>query len=107
MWPQSASEQYRPSDRRLSAKLVQTFEDSRCRVACVTDPYGSVLGFLDRIQSLHYLSSAYSVIPRHLLFSPYSIIRHFVYSAYSSIRRHWLSPYSIIIHPLLSLIFNH
>jgi hypothetical protein len=24
-WPQSASELYRPSDRRLSAKLVRTF----------------------------------------------------------------------------------
>jgi hypothetical protein len=26
-WPDSASELYRPSDRRLSAKLVSTFED--------------------------------------------------------------------------------
>jgi hypothetical protein len=26
-WPESASEQHRPSDRRLSAKLVQTFAD--------------------------------------------------------------------------------
>jgi hypothetical protein len=28
-WPQSASELYRPSDRRLSAKLVSTFADRR------------------------------------------------------------------------------
>jgi hypothetical protein len=27
-WPQSASELYRPSDSRLSAKLVPTFVDS-------------------------------------------------------------------------------
>jgi hypothetical protein len=40
-WPQSASELYRPSDR-LSAKLVPTSADS------VTDPYGPILGFLDR-----------------------------------------------------------
>jgi hypothetical protein len=26
-WPESASELYRPSDRRLSAKLVATFAD--------------------------------------------------------------------------------
>jgi hypothetical protein len=41
-------ELYRPSDRRLSAKLVPTFADRRCRVVSVTDPYGRILGFLDR-----------------------------------------------------------
>jgi hypothetical protein len=34
----SASELYRPSDRRLSAKLVSTFADRGCRVVSVTDP---------------------------------------------------------------------
>jgi hypothetical protein len=29
MWPESASELYRPSDRRLSAKLVPTLADNR------------------------------------------------------------------------------
>jgi hypothetical protein len=30
LWPYFANELYRPSDRRLSAKLVQTFEDTGC-----------------------------------------------------------------------------
>jgi hypothetical protein len=42
------SELYRPSDRRLSAKLVPTFADRRCRGVSVTDPHGRILGFLDR-----------------------------------------------------------
>jgi hypothetical protein len=29
---------YRPSDRRLSAKLVPTFADKGCRVVSATDP---------------------------------------------------------------------
>jgi hypothetical protein len=47
-WPESASELYRPSDRRLSAKLVPTFVDKGCHVVSVTGPYGRILGFLDR-----------------------------------------------------------
>jgi hypothetical protein len=47
-WPQSASELYRPSDRRLSAKLVPTLADKGCRVVSATDPHGRILGFLDR-----------------------------------------------------------
>jgi hypothetical protein len=48
MWPESASELHRPSDRRLSVKLVPTFADRGCHVVSVTDPYGRILGFLDR-----------------------------------------------------------
>jgi hypothetical protein len=44
-WPDSASELYRRSDRRLSAKLVPTFADRR---SALTAPYGRILGFLDR-----------------------------------------------------------
>jgi hypothetical protein len=47
-WPYSASELYRPSDRRLSAKLVPTFADRGCRLVSATDPHGRILGFLDR-----------------------------------------------------------
>jgi hypothetical protein len=47
-WPKSASELYLPSNRRLSAKLVPTFADTGCHVVSVTDPYGSIFGFLDR-----------------------------------------------------------
>jgi hypothetical protein len=47
-WPESASELYRPSVRRLSAKLVPTFADRGCRVVSVTDPYGRILAFLHR-----------------------------------------------------------
>jgi CBS-domain-containing membrane protein len=47
-WPESASELYRPSDSCLSAKLVPTFADRECHVVSVTDPYGRILGFLNR-----------------------------------------------------------
>jgi hypothetical protein len=47
-WPESASELYRPSDRRLSAKWLPTFADKGCHVVSVTDPYGRILDFLDR-----------------------------------------------------------
>jgi hypothetical protein len=40
--PESASE------LRLSAKLVPTFVDRGRHVVSVTDPYGRILGFLDR-----------------------------------------------------------
>jgi hypothetical protein len=42
------SELYRPSDRRLLAKLVPTFADRGCHVVSVTDPYDHILAFLDR-----------------------------------------------------------
>jgi hypothetical protein len=48
MWPQSASELYRPSDRRLSAKLVPNFTDRGCPVVSTTDPYSHILDILDR-----------------------------------------------------------
>jgi hypothetical protein len=47
-WPESASELYRPRDHRLSVKLVPTLADRGCHVVRVTDPYGRILGFLDR-----------------------------------------------------------
>jgi hypothetical protein len=47
-WSESASELYRPSDRRFSAKSLPTFADRRCHVVSVTDPSGRILGFLDR-----------------------------------------------------------
>jgi hypothetical protein len=53
-WPESASELYRPSDRRLLAKLVPTFADRGRHVVSVTDPYGRILGFLDRTRYLFF-----------------------------------------------------
>jgi CBS-domain-containing membrane protein len=47
-WSESASELYQPSDRHLSAKWLPTFADKGCHVVSVTDPYGRILGFLDR-----------------------------------------------------------
>jgi hypothetical protein len=47
-WSESASELYRPSDRRLSAKLVPTFAERGYHVVSVTNSYGRNLGFLDR-----------------------------------------------------------
>jgi hypothetical protein len=35
-----------PTERQ--PKLVPTFADTRCHVVSVTDPYGRILGFLDR-----------------------------------------------------------
>jgi hypothetical protein len=46
--PESASELYRLSDSRLSAKLVPTFADRECHVVRVTGPYFRILGLLDR-----------------------------------------------------------
>jgi hypothetical protein len=37
-WPESENEPYRPSDLRLSAKLVPTFADRGRHVVNVTDP---------------------------------------------------------------------
>jgi hypothetical protein len=48
--PESASELYRPSDRRLLMKLMPTFADRGCHVVSVMDSYGRILGFLDRMR---------------------------------------------------------
>jgi hypothetical protein len=42
-WSESASELYRPSDRRLSAKQLPTCADGGCHVVSVTDPSGRIL----------------------------------------------------------------
>jgi hypothetical protein len=47
-WHESGNELYRPSDRRLSAKLVPIFADRGFHVVSVSDPYGCILGFLGR-----------------------------------------------------------
>jgi hypothetical protein len=44
----ASSKLYRPSARRLSAKLVPTFADRGRRVISATDSHGCVLGILDR-----------------------------------------------------------
>jgi hypothetical protein len=53
-WTESESEPYRPSDFLLSAKLVTTFEDRQRRLLRATDPYGRILGFLDRSRYFFY-----------------------------------------------------
>jgi hypothetical protein len=53
-WSESASELYRPCDRRLSAKLAPTFADLGCHVVSVTDPYGRILGFSRQEPLLFY-----------------------------------------------------
>jgi hypothetical protein len=37
-----------PRDRSLSAKLLPTFAGRGCCEISTTDPYGRILGFLDR-----------------------------------------------------------
>jgi hypothetical protein len=44
----SVNKLYRPSDGRLSAKLVPTFASIRCRVVSATNFHLHILGFLDR-----------------------------------------------------------
>jgi hypothetical protein len=51
-WSESASELFRPSDRRLSAKWLPTFADRGCHVVSVTDPYGRILDFLSSSSSV-------------------------------------------------------
>jgi hypothetical protein len=46
---------YRPTDRRLSTKLVPTFAYRGYHVVSVTDSYCRILGFLDRISTHIYL----------------------------------------------------
>jgi hypothetical protein len=46
--PESGNELYRPSGCCLLANSVPTFADRGCHVVSVTDPYGRILGFLDR-----------------------------------------------------------
>jgi hypothetical protein len=58
-WSQSASELCRPSDCRLSTKLVPIFADRGCCVLSATDTHGRVLGFLDR--SRYYF---FQVVPQ-------------------------------------------
>jgi hypothetical protein len=43
------------ANRRLSVKLVSTFEDRRCRVVNVTDPYCRIIAFLDRSSYFFFL----------------------------------------------------
>jgi hypothetical protein len=42
---QSSSELYRPSDRRLSAKLMPTLADRGCRAVSATNPHGREIRF--------------------------------------------------------------
>jgi hypothetical protein len=44
-WPESASELYRPSNRRLSAKLVPTLADRGCCVVSTTNSHGREFQF--------------------------------------------------------------
>jgi hypothetical protein len=46
--PVASRQLYRPSDLRLSAKLVLAFVDKGCRVVSAANPYGRILDFLDR-----------------------------------------------------------
>jgi hypothetical protein len=45
-WPESASEI--PTEVSVGEVSANIFADRECHVGSVTDPYGSILGFLDR-----------------------------------------------------------
>jgi hypothetical protein len=70
-WPESASELFRPGDRRLSAKLVPTFADRGCHVVSVTDPYGRILNFLDRMSIYIYIYIYICVCVRMYVYKEY------------------------------------
>jgi hypothetical protein len=53
-WPDPASEIYLPIDRRFSTKLVPTSADIGSNVLSAIDPYGSILGFLDRRRYFYF-----------------------------------------------------
>jgi hypothetical protein len=62
LWLESASKLYRPSDRRLSAKLVPTFVDRGCHVVSAADPYGRNLDFLDQSHYFFFSSNSSVVL---------------------------------------------
>jgi hypothetical protein len=66
-WPESASELYRTSDSRFSAKLVPTFADRGRYVVSLTDPYGCILDFLDLYSDTKDVPFAGSVMAESLL----------------------------------------
>jgi hypothetical protein len=53
-WSELLTKLYRPSDRLLALKRVPTLADRRCHVVSATDPYGRILGFLDRSSYIFY-----------------------------------------------------
>jgi hypothetical protein len=83
-WLQSASEQYRPNDRRLSPKLVPNFADRRCRVVSETDPYGHILGFLifGGVLSLDCCEGNHSLRKENVKYLKYCSARFFVRNWY-------------------------
>jgi hypothetical protein len=52
-WSESAKETIPTERPPLVGKVMPTFADRGCHVVSVTDPYGRILGFLDRS---HYFS---------------------------------------------------
>jgi hypothetical protein len=67
-WPEIASELYRPSDRRVSAKLMPTFADRGCRVvsARIPIPYSR----LSRPETSLFLPSSSSVVLNEAEWTP-------------------------------------
>jgi hypothetical protein len=53
-WSEFMTELYRPSDRRLSVKSVPNSVVRGCHVVSVTDPYGYILGSLDRSRYIFF-----------------------------------------------------
>jgi hypothetical protein len=83
-WPEPARELYRPRDFRLSVTLVPMFADRGCHVVCVTDPYGRILGFLDRT-SLTLARLIYSTTHHVLLTSILELSWHICLGFHSGV----------------------
>jgi hypothetical protein len=63
-WSESASELYRPSDRRLSAKWLPACAGRRCHVVSVTDPSGRISRFSRQEPLLSYQVAPQFVLTR-------------------------------------------
>jgi hypothetical protein len=63
-WSESASELYRPTDRRLSAKWLPNCADRGCHVVCVTDPSGRISRFSRQEPLLFYQVAPQFVLMR-------------------------------------------
>jgi hypothetical protein len=63
-WSESASELYRPSDRRMSAKWLPTCVDRRRHVVSMTDPSGHISRFSRQEPLLFYQVAPQFVLTR-------------------------------------------
>jgi hypothetical protein len=96
-WYESVSKLYRPSDRRLLAKLVPTLVGRGCRVVSAMDPHGRIFG--SRPEPLLFLPSSSSMVLRGCVDPvPDPLLLRKSGSARNLTRNHWI--YNLELWPL-------